>query len=97
MHRRLLRRFAFGRYQVRNGLCLREGLLDVETLAPPTRRGLVTGVFYVVTYVGFGLPLLLVLLRGPLGASTPLVACACAALVVALTRTLQLRTGHPAR
>jgi MFS family permease len=79
------------------GLCLREGLLDVETLAPPSGRGLIVGVFYVVTYVGFGLPLLLVLLRGPLGASAPLVACAAIALAVALTRTLQLRGGHPAR
>ena len=79
------------------GLCLREGLLDVETLAPPSGRGLIVGVFYVVTYVGFGLPLLLVLVRGPLGASAPLLACALIALAVALTRTLQLRAGHPAR
>jgi MFS family permease len=79
------------------GLCLREGLLDVETLAPPSRRGTLTGVFYVVTYVGFGLPLLLVLLRGLLGAGTPLVACAVIALTVAATRALQLRRGHPAR
>jgi hypothetical protein len=79
------------------GLCLREGLLDVETLAPPSRRGLIVGVFYVVTYIGFGLPLLLVLLGAPLGASLPLAVCAVIALAVAATRTLQLRSGHPAR
>lgn len=79
------------------GLCLREGLLDVETLAPPDRRGTLTGVFYVVTYVGFGLPLLLVLVRGPLGASIPLAVCALVALGVAVTRALQLWAGHPTR
>lgn len=79
------------------GLCLREGLLDVETLAPPSRRGTLTGIFYVVTYIGFGLPLLLVVLRGPLGASVPLAVCAVIALAVAVVRTLQLRAGHPAR
>ncbi len=79
------------------GLGLREGLLDVETLAPGERRGLITGLFYVVTYIGFGLPLLLVVVRDSLGASLPLAVCACVALAVAGTRTLQLRSGHPAR
>ncbi len=79
------------------GLGLREGLLDVETLAPGERRGLITGLFYVVTYIGFGLPLLLVVLRDSLGASLPLAVCAGIALAVAGTRTLQLRSGHPAR
>ena len=79
------------------GLCLREGLLDVETLAPPSRRGLLTGVFYVVTYIGFGLPLLLVVVRGPLGPSVPLLACAAVAVVVAVVRSAQLRIGHPTR
>ncbi|MGB3708283.1 MFS transporter, partial [Gordonia sp. (in: high G+C Gram-positive bacteria)] len=41
------------------GLCLREGLLDVETFAPLDKRGLATGIFYVGTYLGFGLPVLL--------------------------------------
>ncbi len=79
------------------GLCLREGLLDVETLAPAGQRGLLTGLFYVVTYIGFGLPLLLVLVHPALGASPPLVACGLVALVVAATRTTQVRRGHPAR
>ena len=35
------------------GLCLREGLLDLESLAPPASRGALTGIFYVGTYLGF--------------------------------------------
>ena len=53
------------------GLCLREGLLDVETLAPPARRGTLTGTFYVATYVGFGLPLLLTSLQPVAGTRLP--------------------------
>src|SRR6202034_3326129 len=41
------------------GLLLREGLIDLEAAAPQRVRGALTGVFYMVTYVGFGLPLLL--------------------------------------
>jgi MFS family permease len=79
------------------GLCLREGLLDVETLTPPSHRGLVTGVFYVVTYVGFGLPLLLVSIRPYVGVVAPAVVLSALALVAGLVRTLQLRMGHPRR
>lgn len=79
------------------GLCLRECLLDVETLAPPARRGLLTGVTYVATYVGFGLPLLLTLLDPVLGVAVPALGFAVLALLLASLRTLQLRTGHPAR
>ena len=42
-----------------SGLCLREGLIDLEAAAPQRIRGALVGVFYVVTYVGFGLPLIL--------------------------------------
>ena len=79
------------------GLCLREGLLDVETLAPPEQRGLLTGVFYVVTYVGFGLPVLLVAIAPATGITAPLVVLALVAAAVAGVRTTQLRQGHPAR
>jgi len=41
------------------GLCLREGLIDLEAAAPQRVRGTLTGAFYAVTYLGFGLPLLL--------------------------------------
>jgi len=79
------------------GLCLRECLLDVETLAPPARRGLLTGVTYVATYVGFGLPLLLTLLDPFLGVVVPALGFAVLALLLASLRTAQLRQGHPAR
>jgi hypothetical protein len=42
-----------------SGLCLREGLIDLEAAAPQRLRGALVGVFYVVTYIGFGLPLIL--------------------------------------
>ncbi|WP_198412400.1 MFS transporter [Nocardioides mangrovicus] len=79
------------------GLCLREGLLDVETLAPPARRGLLTGVYYVITYVGFGLPLLLVAIEPAFGEVAPLVVLAGLGLAMALVRAVQLTRGHPAR
>lgn len=79
------------------GLCLREGLLDVETLAPAGRRGLITGVFYVVTYLGFGLPLLLTTIEPAVGTRAPLLATALLAAAVAALRAIQLRRGHPAR
>lgn len=79
------------------GLCLREGLLDVESLAPADRRGLMTGVFYVVTYLGFGLPLLLTTLEPHLGSRGPLLAVALLAALVVVLRSAQVRRGHPAR
>ena len=42
-----------------SGLLLREGLIDLEAAAPQRVRGALTGAFYTVSYVGFGLPLLL--------------------------------------
>ena len=42
-----------------SGLLLREGLIDLEATAPQRVRGALTGAFYTVSYVGFGLPLLL--------------------------------------
>jgi MFS family permease len=79
------------------GLCLREGLLDVETLSPPASRGSLTGIFYVATYLGFGLPLLLTLLTPYAGVVLPAVAFSLAALALAALRSAQLRVGHPAR
>lgn len=79
------------------GLCLREGLLDVESLAPPTHRGTLIGVFYVATYLGFGLPLLLTLLTPYAGVALPALGFSLLALLLATGRTLQLRAGHPAR
>ncbi|MCF8589422.1 MFS transporter [Gordonia liuliyuniae] len=75
------------------GLCLREGLLDVETYAPATRRGLATGVFYVGTYLGFGLPLLMRAIEPSVGIIAPLVVIAALAAACAAVRTSQIRSG----
>ncbi|GAA1932207.1 MFS transporter [Nocardioides lentus] len=79
------------------GLCLREGLLDVSALAPASHRGVLTGFFYVVTYVGFGLPLLLTVLAPVAGTTAPVLVLAASAVALALLRSAQLRGGHPAR
>ena len=68
------------------GLCLRSGLLDLETLAPPASRGTLTGIFYVGTYLGFGLPVLLVVLEPSLGPSIPMLVLAALAAMVAVIR-----------
>lgn len=73
------------------GLCLRAGLVDVEALAPPERRGTTLGIYYVFTYLGFALPVLLEGLRGPIGTSGPLLALAGLALGAAVLRLAQLR------
>lgn len=73
------------------GLCLRAGLVDVETLTPPEHRGVTVGVYYVCTYLGFGLPVLLEALRAGVGTTTPLLVLAALALGAAVMRALQLR------
>ncbi|MEA5155865.1 MFS transporter [Raineyella sp.] len=77
------------------GLCLREGLVDVDLLAPPASRGLAIGVFYVFTYLGFGLPVFLETVRPSLGPSLPLFVLAAVALAAAAIRTVHvLATDH---
>ncbi|ALG85321.1 MFS transporter [Gordonia phthalatica] len=75
------------------GLCLREGLLDVETYAPAAKRGLAIGVFYVGTYLGFGLPLVLRGLAPSFGIVAPMIVLALMAVASAAIRGVQLRTG----
>lgn len=73
-----------------SGLCLREGLIDLEAAAPPRLRGALTGVFYVVTYVGFALPLVL----ATVGSATSVVilsVMAVLASVAAVARAVRLR------
>lgn len=77
---------------VSNGLCLRTGLLDLSTLAPPDRRGLVGGIFYVVTYFAFALPFVLEMVTPRLGDAPPFFALAGLALCTAALRAWQLRT-----
>lgn len=73
-----------------SGLCLREGLIDLEAAAPQHLRGALTGLFYVVTYLGFGLPLVLATTSAPVSAWI-LGVMAVLALVAAVARALRLR------
>jgi MFS family permease len=75
------------------GLCLQKGLVDIETLSPPATRGTLTGVFYAVTYLGFGLPVLLVALEPTVGITAPLVVLSVAAAATAVLRAAQTRVS----
>lgn len=75
------------------GLCLRAGLVDVEAFTPPAHRGVTVGIYYVCTYLGFGLPVLLEALRPGVGTTAPLLALTALALAAAALRALQLRPG----
>jgi hypothetical protein len=72
------------------GLCLREGLIDIETMSPARLRGTLTGVFYVVTYLGFGLPVLVVAIEPAVGAATPMLVLAALAATAAMVRAVQV-------
>ena len=72
------------------GLCLRNGLMDIEKLAPLERRGLVGGIYYVATYLGFSLPYLLTMIEPAVGASIPLLVIAGLAAGTAVLRAVQL-------
>ncbi|OBH42295.1 MFS transporter [Mycobacterium mantenii] len=73
-----------------SGLCLREGLIDLEAAAPPHLRGALTGMFYVVTYVGFGLPLILATV-GSAASVAILSVMAVLAFAAAAARAVRLR------
>jgi hypothetical protein len=73
-----------------SGLSLREGLIDLEAAAPQHVRGMLTGVFYALTYIGFGLPLLLTSV-GFGGSQIILAVMALLATTAAVTRALRLR------
>lgn len=73
-----------------SGLCLRAGLIDLETTAPQRIRGGLTGIFYVVTYVGFGLPLLLATIGSPRASAIILTVMAVLASLAAVSRALRL-------
>lgn len=79
------------------GLCLREGLLDIDTFAPPASRGRVIGLYYVATYLGFGLPPLTAWLTPRVGPSLPFAVLAVLAVCSALIRAAQLRSRYLVR
>ena len=72
-----------------SGLLLREGLIDLEAAAPQRVRGALTGAFYTVSYVGFGLPLLLSTL--PKDSAIILAVMAVLAVATAAGRAVRLR------
>ncbi|OBI87631.1 MFS transporter [Mycobacterium sp. 1245805.9] len=73
-----------------SGLCLREGLIDLEAAAPRRLRGALVGVFYVVTYVGFGLPLILTT-AGSAVSATILAVMSVLAVTTAVSRAVRVR------
>lgn len=77
------------------GLCLHAGLSDLDRWAPPERRGALTGMFFVATYLGFGVPLLLEWLEPEVGGTWPLVWLAAIAGAVAVARAV--RGSRPVR
>ncbi|MCT1597658.1 MFS transporter [Corynebacterium sanguinis] len=79
------------------GLCLRDGLLDVDTYAPLHARGRVLGIYYVGTYIGFALPPLLQWLEPLAGPTVPLLVLAALALTSAVVRFTQIKTGYLSR
>ncbi|OBJ47365.1 MFS transporter [Mycobacterium sp. 1423905.2] len=76
-----------------SGLCLREGLIDLEAAAPKRVRGAVTGAFYSVTYIGFGLPLLLTTIKYEVAVAI-LGVMAVLATVSAVSRAVRLRRDN---
>jgi len=73
-----------------SGLSLREGLIDLEAAAPQHVRGMLTGAFYALTYIGFGLPLLLTSV-GFSGSQIILAVMAVLAATAAVARIVRLR------
>lgn len=79
------------------GLCLRDGLLDVNAYSPPAYRGRVLGAYYAATYIGFGLPPLLESIEPYTGPTLPYFVLAGGAAAAALLRTWQIHSGYLAR
>ena len=72
-------------FGVAYGLCLRQGLADIETYTPLSSRGLAMGAFYSATYlVGFGLPLALTLTESLVSLTWGLLALAIFATATAI-------------
>lgn len=72
------------------GLCLRDGLNDVEAMAPAEIRGTLTGLFYIGAYLGFALPVALVVIRPFAGVTAPLLALAGLAATSAVFRVVHI-------
>lgn len=73
------------------GICMTAGLRNVEVLAQPATRGGLTGLYYVLTYVGFAVPYALALAAAHVSPATALLGVAALALLSAAT----LRRPNP--
>ncbi|HEU4727290.1 MAG TPA: MFS transporter [Kofleriaceae bacterium] len=67
------------------GVCMTAGLHAVQRLAQPEARGGITGLYYVLTYVGFAAPYLLAIATRVTTPVTAIGATTAAAIVVAVT------------
>ena len=67
------------------GICMTSGLRNVEVLASPETRGALTGLYYVLTYIGFAVPYLLALVTRSVSPTTAIVALAVLAFIAALS------------
>lgn len=76
------------------GLCLREGLIGINTYVPLSKHGTGIGIYYVFTYFGFAFPFIFELLDPVVGVSAPLYFIALMALGSAVIRSVQIRRGY---
>ncbi|OFV72816.1 MFS transporter [Rhodococcus erythropolis] len=80
------------------GMCLREGLLEIERQIPATDRGAVTAAFYAVAYgFGFGLPVTIRLFEPMLGMPVLLLSLSVLAVLTGALRTQHARQARYVR
>lgn len=77
------------------GICMTAGLRNVEVLARPETRGGLTGLYYVLTYVGFAMPFALALAARVAAAETELLVVAGLAVLAALVMRPPTRRATP--
>ncbi|MFT3697462.1 MAG: MFS transporter [Kofleriaceae bacterium] len=66
------------------GVCMTSGLRNVELLAKPATRGGLTGLYYVLTYVGFAVPYILAIVTSSIAPATALEILAGLAVMAAI-------------
>ncbi len=66
------------------GVCMTAGLRNVELLAKPETRGALTGLYYVLTYVGFAAPFALALITRSIDPATALLGVAALSAIAAV-------------
>ena len=67
------------------GVCMTSGLRNVEALSQPETRGAITGLYYVLTYVGFAVPYAIALVTRVVAPETAMVALAALAMIAAIS------------